>query len=126
MLTSILLVLGCGLVGLASGPWFCLPFVLGLTLVGLPATILPGALLAFGLTLVTLVVLGTGVGLGVYWTDLTGTVPPLQAPDWRTSREVWTEAVGSSRSSRSSASAWGALGRSNRTSKAATWHRTPR
>ena len=94
VLTSILLVLGCGLVGLASGPWFCLPFVLGLTLVGLPATILPGARrLAFGLTLVALLALGTGVGLGAYWTDLMGTAPPLQAPDWRTNREVWTEAA---------------------------------
>jgi hypothetical protein len=94
VLMSVLLVLSCGLIGLASGPWFCLPFALGLTIVGLPATIAPGARrLAFGLTLVSLLALGTGVGLQTYWADLMGTAPPLTAPDWRTSREVWTEAA---------------------------------
>ncbi|APW61661.1 hypothetical protein [Paludisphaera borealis] len=94
VLLSVLLVLSCGLVGLASGPWFCLPFAFGLTMVGLPATIVPGARrLAFGLTMLSLLALGTGVGLEVYWADLLGTSAPLQAPDLRTSREVWTEAA---------------------------------
>jgi hypothetical protein len=94
VLLSALLVLSSGLVGLASGPRFCIPFAVGLALVGLPATIAPGARrLAFGLTTLALLALGTGVSLQVYWADLMGTSAPLQAPDWRASREVWSEAA---------------------------------
>ncbi|AMV35808.1 O-antigen ligase family protein [Planctomyces sp. SH-PL62] len=95
---AILLILlsipGAVLVGMASGPWFCLPFAVGLAMVGLPALFTPGArVLGFGLAASLLVALASGVALQVRWDDLTGVQPPWQAPDWRENRETWRDAA---------------------------------
>ncbi|WP_165246655.1 O-antigen ligase domain-containing protein [Paludisphaera soli] len=95
---AILLVLlaipGAVLVGMAAGPWFCPPFAIGLAMVGLPALFTPGArALGFGLAAAMLVALASGAAMQARWDDLAGARPPLKAPDWRESREVWRDAA---------------------------------
>jgi len=94
ILLTLLAIPGAFLVGLASGPWFCVPFAVGLAMVGLPALFTPGArVLGCGLAAALLLALGVGVATQSRWADLTGSRPVLEAPDWRREREVWRDAA---------------------------------
>jgi len=95
VLLSILLVVGSCLVGLAGGPWFSAPAAIGLAMVGIPAlALVPGGRWSsLGATTLLLGFLALGAGLQVYWADLTGATPPVQAPDWQANREVWGDAA---------------------------------
>ena len=81
-------------VGMAAGPWFCLPFAAGLAMVGLPSLFTPGSRAAgLGLSALLIVALASGAALQARWFDLTGVRPPLRSPDWGESREVWRDAA---------------------------------
>ncbi|MDG3007589.1 O-antigen ligase family protein [Paludisphaera mucosa] len=93
ILLTLLSIPGAFLVGMAAGPWFCVPAALGLAMVGLPALFTPGArVVGLGLSSTLLVALASGVAAQARWDDMTGARPPLEAPDWRGSREVWRDA----------------------------------
>ena len=95
VLLSILLVTGSVLVGLVAGPWFAVPFAVGLAMLGIPALLLvPGARWAgLGASTILIGCLALGAGLQARWIDLTGAEPPVRAPDWETNRAVWGDAA---------------------------------
>lgn len=94
VLLAILSVPGAFLVGLAAGPWFCFPFAVGLTLVGLPALLAPGArLLGVGLASTLMLALASGAIAQSRWDEVAGARPPLEAPDWAEGRAAWRDAA---------------------------------
>jgi hypothetical protein len=94
LLLVVLMLLGSFLIGLVAGPWYCLPVVLGLATVGLPALILPGSRWP---ALCLVVLLFAGLGLGVVlegsWPVLLGGQPPVGPPDLDSARVLWSESL---------------------------------
>jgi O-antigen ligase len=87
-----LLVASAVLVGLLAGPWFGLPFVLGLALVGFSGIWLSGLRwTGFGLTLLVLLALGGGIGASALLSALRVPVP-VSPERLATAATVWTDA----------------------------------
>lgn len=94
ILLAALSIPGAFVLGMASGPWFCLPFAVAVALAALPSLWLPGArALGMGLAAALLASLALGVVVQSRWADVAGARPPLEAPDWGASREVWRDAA---------------------------------
>src|SRR5262249_9663862 len=90
VLLVIMLVASAALVGMMAGPWFCLPFVVGLLAVGLPG--------AAGSRWQLLVLPALRVGrrpavvcLGPVWPRLAAPPPRFPAVSWESTRTVWHE-----------------------------------
>jgi hypothetical protein len=90
VLLVIMLVASAALVGMMAGPWFCLPFVVGLLAVGLPGAA-GSRWHAIGLTALLVGSLAAGVCLGSVWTGVAGSAPPIPAVSWESTRAVWHE-----------------------------------
>ncbi|WP_165075909.1 O-antigen ligase family protein [Paludisphaera rhizosphaerae] len=82
------------LLGMAAGPWFCIPFAAGVAVVALPSLLNPAArTLGMGLAGGLLTALAFGAVVQVRWAEVAGAKPPLEAPDWSDSRAVWGDAA---------------------------------
>jgi hypothetical protein len=93
LLTS-LLVAGAFLAGLMAGPWFCLPFAVALTVVGLPTAATPGGRWsAIGLMMLILASLGLGATIVAAWPMLFGGQPPVSPVSWNATRLFWSESL---------------------------------
>lgn len=89
-----LTLLGAFLIGLVAGPWYCLPVVLGLVIVGLPALAQPGSRWpALSLTVGLLSSMGLGVAFQASWPVLLGGQVPVEAPDLESARALWSESM---------------------------------
>ena len=93
-LVYFMLLLSAVLVGLLAGPWFSLPFAIGLAVVGIPSA-WPSGLKwsSMGLTLLAIVALGGGAAAGeLLATSKTSPVPArLEVPG--DSGRVWSDAL---------------------------------
>ena len=78
LLLVVMMLLGSFLIGLVAGPWYCLPVLLGLAIVGLPTLLWPGSRWP-ALCLVMLLCGGVGLGvmLGASWPALLGGHSPV-------------------------------------------------
>ena len=94
VLLTVMMLIGAFLIGLVAGPWFCLPVILGLAIVGLPAMFLPGSRWA---SLGILTLLLAGIGLGVMlegsWAVLLGGQSPVGPPPLESAQALWSESV---------------------------------
>jgi hypothetical protein len=87
-----LLVASAGLVGILAGPWFGLPFVLGLAVVGFSGAWSSGLRwVGLGLSAVVLLALGCGIGTAVLLRSLTVPLPVLPER-LETASTVWADA----------------------------------
>ena len=94
VLLILLLLIGAFLMGLIAGPWYCLPIVSGLAMVGLPALFRPGARgPAFVVTTLLLSSMGLGVFLQGSWPGLVGGQPPVQPPNLELAKSLWIESL---------------------------------
>jgi hypothetical protein len=92
LLLLVMLVLCAFLVGMAAGPWYCLPFVVGLAAVGLPGA--PKARWAsLGLTALLAATIGLGAGLVTAWPRAFGGPAPLRPDSWDQAKLVWKESL---------------------------------
>jgi hypothetical protein len=93
-LLVVLLASGALLVGLLAGPYFALPFTVGLAVVALPAVSKPPTRwVAFALSGVVVLCLWAGVALILAWPAVLGGSPPVPPLSWRASRLLWTESL---------------------------------
>ncbi len=94
LLLAVMMLLGSFLIGLVAGPWYCLPVILGLATVGLPALVLPGPRWP---ALCMVVLLLAGIGLGVMlegsWPGLLGGQSPVGRPELDSARTLWSESM---------------------------------
>jgi hypothetical protein len=94
LLLVVMMLLGSFLIGLVAGPWYCLPVILGLATVGLPALVLPGSRWP---ALCMVILLLAGIGLGVMlessWPVLLGGQPPVGPPDLDSARALWSDSM---------------------------------
>jgi hypothetical protein len=90
VLMVIMLVSSALLVGLVAGPWFSLPFFVGLAAVGLPSAA-GWRWPRLGLTALLAASLGLGAGLSAIWPGFVGGTPPIAPPSWQSARLVWNE-----------------------------------
>ena len=94
VLMTTLLVAGAFLAGMMAGPWFCLPFAVAVTLVGLPSAATPGGRWsAVGLTMLLLASLGLGATMVAAWPMLIGGQPPVSPVSWDATRLFWSESL---------------------------------
>ncbi|MGP0069177.1 MAG: O-antigen ligase domain-containing protein, partial [Isosphaeraceae bacterium] len=94
VLLTILLAAGAFLAGMMSGPWFCLPFVAAIILVGLPSAATPeGRWSTIGLTMFLLVSLGLGATMVSVWSTLFRGQPPVAPISWDATRLFWAECL---------------------------------
>jgi hypothetical protein len=92
VLLLLLLVSSAVLVGMSTGPIFCVPFVLGLAVVGLaPAHVSRGW--SLGLTGLLLLSVGLGMVLVASWPAVFGGSPPVASVPWDRARFVWRESL---------------------------------
>jgi hypothetical protein len=92
ILLMVMLFAGTFLVGLMAGPWFCAPFVLGLSVVGFPRAA-GSRWLSIGLTLLLVASLAVGATLAVFWPMVVGGQPPVAPVSWEFARLLWTEGL---------------------------------
>jgi hypothetical protein len=86
--------LGVFLIGLIAGLWFCLPVVVGLITVGLPALLRSGSRWAsLSLTALLLAAVGSGTALQVFWPVLLGGQAPVQPPDLQLAQSLWSSSL---------------------------------
>ena len=94
LLLAVMMLIGSFLIGLVAGPWFCLPVILGLAIVGLPALFLPGSRWpALGMVVLLLAGIGLGVTLQCSWPAIVGGQPPVGPPDLNSARALWSESL---------------------------------
>ena len=94
VLLTVTMLIGSFLIGLVAGPWFCLPLILGLAIVGLPALFLPGSRWAsFGILTLLLAGIGLGVTLEGSWAVLLGGQSPVGPPSLESAQALWSESV---------------------------------
>jgi O-antigen ligase len=92
VLLLLLLVSSAFLVGMSTGPIFCVPFIAGLAVVGLPsARGSRGWSLGLTALLMTSVVLG--VVVVAMWPTVVGGSPPVASAPWETARLIWRESL---------------------------------
>ena len=112
MLLLLLLVSSAFLVGMASGPKFCLPFLVGVAAVGLPSAVGSRGW-SLGLMATSPRLAGLGVVLAALWPAVVGGSPPVASVSWERALLLWTEQPGDlSRVSRSLEQGLEALARS--------------
>jgi hypothetical protein len=92
LLILIMLVPSAFLVGMMAGPRFCLPFILGLSAVGLPRAA-GSRWLSIGLVALLVASLGVGASLAAAWPNVVGGQPPVAPVSWESTRLVWTESL---------------------------------
>ncbi|MGO9464763.1 MAG: O-antigen ligase family protein [Isosphaeraceae bacterium] len=93
-LLVVLLSTSSALVGFLAGPWFWMPFALGVVAVGLPSAFTPPSRWpALWLTGLLLACLGAGAVLARAWPALVGGSPPLQPISWESTKLVWQESL---------------------------------
>jgi hypothetical protein len=94
VLLIVMLVVCAFLVGLMAGPWYSLPFGVGLLVVGLPSLAARGSRgSAIGLTILLLVSLAMGATLVATWARIVGGQPPVAPLSWEATRLLWTESL---------------------------------
>jgi hypothetical protein len=92
VLLLLMLVSSAFLVGMSTGPIFCVPFIAGLAVVGLPsARGSRGWSLGLTALLVTSVVLGVVVVAS--WPTVVGGSPPVARAPWDAARLIWRESL---------------------------------
>jgi hypothetical protein len=92
VLLLLLLVSSAFLVGMAAGPTFCVPFLIGVATVGLPSTFLSRGW-AVGLMALLLASIGLGAALDAIWPSIVGGSPPVAPVSWENARLVWTDGL---------------------------------
>jgi hypothetical protein len=92
VLLLVMLVVSTFLVGLMAGPWFCLPFALGMAVVGLPRAA-GSRWLSIGLLSLLCASLGVGASLAVAWPLVVGGQPPFATVSGEFARLIWTESL---------------------------------
>jgi hypothetical protein len=92
VLLLILLVSSAFLVGMASGPRFCLPFLAGVAAVGLTSAV---GLRGWAITLMALLLASVGLGaaLGNLWPVIIGGSPPITSVSWERALLLWTDSL---------------------------------
>jgi len=94
VLLIVMLVVCSFLVGLMAGPWYSLPFGVGLLAVGLPSLAARGSRgPAIGLTILLVVSLALGATLVATWPRIVGGQPPVAPLSWESTRLLWTESL---------------------------------
>ena len=94
VLLIVMLVFCAFLVGMMAGPWYSLPFGVGLLAVGLPSLTARGSRgSATILTTLLLASLGLGATLVVTWPRIVGGPPPIAPLSWESSKLVWAESL---------------------------------
>jgi hypothetical protein len=94
ILLVILLLPGTFLIGLIAGPWYCLPVILGLGIVVLPALCMPGLrALTFSLSTLLLIGMGGGLTLQGSWGLLLGGQPPVSPPNLELGQALWSQSL---------------------------------
>jgi hypothetical protein len=92
VLLSILLVSSAFLVGMASGPMFCVPFLVGVAAVGL--TSVPRSRgWAIGLMALLLASVGLGAASSALWPVVVGGPPPVASVSWERAQILWTDSL---------------------------------
>jgi hypothetical protein len=92
VLLLVMLVVSTFLVGLMAGPWYCLPFALGMAVVGLPGAA-GSRWLSLGLLSLLCTSLGVGATLAVAWPIVVGGQPPFTTVSGEFARLIWTESL---------------------------------
>jgi O-Antigen ligase len=93
-LLLVLLIASAVLVGMLAGPWFGLPFVMGLAVVGFSGAWSSGLRwTGRSLTVLVLVALGGGMGAGALWAQATGVTPPVMPENFGSAATVWADAL---------------------------------
>jgi hypothetical protein len=87
-----LLISSAFLLGMAAGPRFCIPALVGVMTVGLPSlTGLRGWAVGLMVPVVTSVILG--VVLCAFWRTAIGGSPPVTSISWERTQVLWTECL---------------------------------
>jgi hypothetical protein len=92
VLLLILLVLSSFLVGMAAGPKFCVPFLAGVAVVGLPSAFVSRGW-AIGLTALLLISVSLGAASGMAWPVMVGGSPPIAPVSWDRAQLLWTDSL---------------------------------
>lgn len=87
-----LLVSSAFLVGMASGPKFCLPFLVGVAAVGLTSAVGSRGW-AIGLMVLLLASLGSGAASTTLWSVIVGGSPPIASLSWERALLLWTDSL---------------------------------
>jgi hypothetical protein len=90
VLLLLLLVSSAFLVGMSTGPILCLPFILGLAVVGLPSARTARGW-SLGLTALLLSSVVLGVVLVASWAAIVGGRPPVANSAWDAARVIWRD-----------------------------------
>jgi hypothetical protein len=92
VLLAVMLVASAFLIGFLAGPYFTVPFVIAIAMVGVPSTE-AGRWWSLGLSSLLGVCLGLGVALSAAWPALFGGQPPVAPVSWQATRLVWSESL---------------------------------
>ncbi len=92
VLLLILLVSSAFLVGMASGPKFCLPFLVGVAAVGLTSAAGSRGW-AIGLMVLLLASLSSGAASTTLWRIIVGGSPPVASLSWERALLLWTDSL---------------------------------
>jgi hypothetical protein len=92
VLLLILLVSSAFLVGMASGPRFCVPFLVGVAAVGL-TSVAGSRGWALGLMALLLASVGLGAASGALWPAVVGGPPPVASVSWEKAQLLWTDSL---------------------------------
>jgi hypothetical protein len=94
VLVVILMFLGAVLTGLIAGSLYCLPLILGLAIVIIPAICTRGLRwVALGSTLLLLTGLGAGIALQKWWPLLLGGQAPVEPPNTVLAQALWNSSL---------------------------------
>jgi hypothetical protein len=92
VLLLILLVSSAFLVGMAAGPIFCVPFLVGVAAVGL-TSVAGSRGWAIGLMALLLASVGLGAALSALWPAVVGGPPPVASVSWDRAHLLWTDSL---------------------------------
>jgi hypothetical protein len=92
LLLLVMLVLSAFLLGMAAGPWFCLPFLIGVAAVGIPGAA-GWRWPSLGVTALLVMSIGLGAALAGAWPAVGGGRAPLESVSWEHAKLVWNESL---------------------------------